>query len=197
MLHHLVRNHNLILGSASPRRQQLLQEISLTFSVQTADIDESAPNNLSGIETAKYIAKQKANALQFLLRPNDILITADTEVWQNNIRFGKPADLAEAKKMLNQLSGISHQVISGVCFTTNHRQHCFSAITEVFFKPLTNSEIDYYCTHGNPLDKAGAYGIQEWIGYVAVQRIVGSYTNVVGLPVSEFYAELEKFITQI
>ncbi len=197
ILNELLKNYTLVLGSASPRRQQLLSNLGLSFIVKTADIDEHAPDYFDGFETAKHVAKQKAAALREGLSVNDILITADTEVWQNKRRFGKPANLAEANEMLNALAGKRHSVISGVCFTTQHAQHCFTVATDVFIKALSQTEIDYYITHGHPLDKAGAYGIQEWIGLVGIERINGSYTNVVGMPTTEFYTELEQFVNRI
>ena len=141
--------------------------------------------------------KEKAAALKPALQQGEILITADTEVWQNRTRFGKPVDDADARRMLNLLIGNKHQVISGVCFTTVDAQHCFTVATDVHMRALRQDEIDYYITNGHPLDKAGAYGIQEWIGLVAIERIDGSYTNVVGLPMTEFYTELELFIDTI
>jgi len=196
-LNEILKPYQLILGSASPRRQQLLRELGLNFSIKTADTEEHAPANFDGFETAIHIAKEKAAALSGGLVPENILITADTEVWQNKQRFGKPENLTQARKMLLQLSGNVHKVISGVCFTTDTKQHCFSVATDVYFRKLTHSEIDYYLQHGNPLDKAGAYGIQEWIGLVGIERIEGSYTNVVGMPMTEFYTELEQFITSL
>ena len=197
MLHDKIRHFKLILGSASPRRQQLLTDLGLTFTVKTADIDEFAPETFDGYETATHVAKTKADALAHHLDAKTILITADTEVWQGNQRFGKPADLKQARKMLEKLSGTSHKVISGVCFTAKGKQHCFTVATEVFIRKLSKREIAYYLEHGHPLDKAGAYGIQEWIGLVGIERINGSYTNVVGMPMTELYLELEKFIDNL
>lgn len=194
MLHQKLAPYQLILGSASPRRKGLLADLGLQFRVITAAIEEDAPPHLDGFETAKHIAIDKANALRYALDEKDILITADTEVWLNYARFGKPSSLDEARSMLNKLAGTCHDVISGVCFTTLEKQHCFTVATEVFIRELTSEEIDYYLTAGHPLDKAGAYGIQEWIGLVGIERINGSYTNVVGMPMTELYLELEKFI---
>ncbi len=197
MLHKILEPFNLILGSASPRRQQLLGDLGLTFTVRTADIEEHAPDHLDGQETAMHVARDKAAALQQGLTEKDILITADTEVWQGNKRFGKPSNIDEAREMLNLLTGARHDVISGVCFTTQQKQHCFTVDTEVYLRKMTEAEINYYLTHGHPLDKAGAYGIQEWIGLVGIERINGSYTNVVGMPMTETYLELEKFIESL
>jgi septum formation protein len=197
MLHEKLKKFEVVLGSASPRRQQLLTELGLTFTICTADTEEHAPDYLDGFETAVLVARNKAEALREDLKSNAILITADTEVWQNNRRFGKPANLFEAREMLSKLAGTSHQVISGVCFTTQTKQHCFTVATDVFIRALTSEEISYYLMHGHPLDKAGAYGIQEWIGLIGIERISGSYTNVVGMPMTELYLELEKFIDSL
>lgn len=194
MLQEKLRDCAFVLGSGSPRRQQLLAELGINFSIRVADTDEIAPPGLTGEETATFIAQQKANALIGNLQDNEVLLTADTEVWQNRLRFGKPTNLDEARKMLQLLSGSSHQVISGVCISSTKKQTCFTVVTEVFMRDLANEEIEYYLKNGNPLDKAGAYGIQEWIGLVGIARINGSYTNVVGLPVAETYAELMRFL---
>ncbi len=197
MLLNKVKDIELILGSASPRRKQLLTQLGLIFSTVSAEIDEFAPANLNGFETAMYVSELKANALRNSLKPNQILITSDTEVWQKNKRFGKPHNLDEAKTMLLQLSGKKHHVYSGVTFTTTDKQHSFWVKTSVHFKKLKNQEISYYLEHGNPLDKAGAYGIQEWIGLIGITKFNGSYTNVVGMPMTEFTQELEKYIDNL
>jgi len=196
-LHEKLSNLNLILGSASPRRQELLKKLGLNFTIRTANIEEHAPAHFNGFETAAHVAEQKAEALRNDLTKTDILITADTEVWQENERFGKPSDLPDARRMLNKLAGNVHQVISGVCFTTAKIQHTFTVKTDVFIRFMNTEEIEYYIKNGHPLDKAGAYGIQEWIGLVGIERIDGSYTNVVGMPMTEFYTELELFISKI
>lgn len=196
-LNEKLKAYHLVLGSASPRRRELLKQLGLTFEIRTADIEEHAPSHFDGFETAKHVAEEKAAALKNNLTANELLITADTEVWLNKKRFGKPANLDEAAAMLRELSGQTHQVISGVCFTTTQAQHSFTAHTDVVFRSLRADEIAYYTQHGNPLDKAGAYGIQEWIGLVGIDRIIGSYTNVVGLPMTELYLELEQFIDHI
>ena len=193
MLHEKLDSYNLVLGSASPRRKQLLAELGLTFTIRTADTEEHAPDHLDGFETAMHVARDKAEALHKSLLNNEILITADTEVWQDNRRFGKPANLNEAKEMLGKLAGTSHQVISGVCFSTLTKQHCFTVATEVFIRALSADEISYYLKHGHPLDKAGAYGIQEWIGFVGVTGIEGSYFTVMGFPQHLVYQQLKKW----
>ncbi len=197
MLHKKLEPFHLILGSASPRRRQFLNDLGLDFTVKTADIEEHAPEHLTGHETAAHVAKDKAEALRQGLGENAILITSDTEVWQDNRRFGKPVNLDEARQMLNMLAGARHDVISGVCFTTPKKQHVFTVDTEVYLRNLSEEEIDYYLSNGHPLDKAGAYGIQEWIGLIGIERINGSYTNVVGMPMTETYTELEKFIDSL
>lgn len=192
-----LKNHRLILGSASPRRQQLLSDMGFDFIIKTADADESAPSHLDGFETAIFVARQKAKALASALQDDDILITADTEVWQGRRRFGKPKDLNEARMMLRLLLGNSHVVISGVCFTTKQTEYFFTVSTEVQMHCLSNEELEYYLQNGHPLDKAGAYGIQEWIGLAAIDRINGSYTNVVGMPMAELYRELTNFVNSL
>lgn len=171
-----------VLGSASPRRKQLLEEMGFSFEVRVADIDESAPENLSGEETVEYIALEKAKALSTTLQPGEVLITSDTEVWMDGQRFGKPHSSEHALEMLQRLSGKTHQVISGICLMDNERHFLGHEITQVTFRNLTLAEIKYYVEHHNPLDKAGAYGIQEYIGMIGIEKIEGNYFNVVGLP---------------
>lgn len=197
MIYDKIAPYQLILGSASPRRRELLKEAGFSFSVLTTNLKEEAPAHFDGKKTAEHIAREKANALRYALDENDLLITADTEVWLNYTRFGKPQSLADARDMLYRLSGNCHDVISGVCFTTLNAQHCFTVTTEVFVRELSNDEITHYLNVGNPLDKAGAYGIQEWLGLVGIDHINGSYTNVVGFPMTELYLELEKFIDSL
>ncbi|MDX5426644.1 MAG: Maf family nucleotide pyrophosphatase [Bacteroidota bacterium] len=187
----------LVLGSGSPRRKQLLLEIGLHFAVRTSDADESAPLHLSGTETAVWVSEAKAKALLPDLQDNEILITADTEVWKGEERFGKPADEAEAMDMLIRLSGTKHQVIGGVTLTHRGNMRSFSSVTEVFFKPLSRDVIRHYVENYRPLDKAGAYGIQEWIGLIGINRIEGSYNNVVGLPTAELMEHLIAFRNEI
>lgn len=175
----------LVLGSGSPRRKELLSQLGYSFEVRKGNADEIAPSHLNGNETAVFLALQKAEELKLTLSPNELLITSDTEVWKGNKRFGKPANLDEAKAMLRELSGGVHQVISGVCICDLEKTESTSVTTHVFFKDLSEDEIEYYVTKFKPLDKAGAYGIQEWIGLVGIEKIEGSYFNVVGLPVFE------------
>lgn len=186
--------YHLILASNSPRRKELLKGLGIDFSVvKPPDTDESFPSGLSGEETALYIARRKAEAFRPLMQPHDLVISADTIVYKNGTVFGKPVDRADAIRMLHELSGQHHQVYTGVCL--NSLQECreFVAQTDVSFSPLSDEEIGWYVDHCQPYDKAGAYGVQEWIGSVAVERISGSYFNVMGLPVHQLYGELKLF----
>lgn len=186
--------YNIILASNSPRRKELLAGLDLNYTIQTLpDIDESFPSGLQGKEIAEYIAHKKADAYKEYLKENDLLITADTIVLLDNKVYGKPENLEDAKKMLHELSGRTHSVVTGVCIMTQDKQHTFSALSEVRFARLEKREIDYYVDKYKPLDKAGAYGIQEWIGYVAVEYMSGSYFNIMGLPIQRLYQELKRF----
>jgi len=186
--------YEIILASNSPRRKELLSGLDIEYTVKTLpDIDESFPDSLAGEEIALYISKTKANAYKEYLKDNTLLITADTIVLMDNKVYGKPENKEDAKQMLRELSGNTHIVATGVCITTKTKQHAFSVSSEVRFARLEESEIDYYVEKYSPLDKAGAYGIQEWIGYVAVEYISGSYFNIMGLPVQRLYQELKKF----
>lgn len=190
MLSHLNKYH-IILASASPRRRQLLSGLGFDFEVRTlAGIDESYPDHLQGEAIAAYISKAKAEAYRATLAPNDLVITADTIVSVDGNVLGKPANEAEAHQMLQLLSGRTHEVVTGVTLMTKSQQQTFTATTSVTFAPLTEAEITHYVTHYRPLDKAGAYGIQEWIGMIAVESIQGSYFNVMGLPVQRLYKAL-------
>lgn len=181
----------IILASNSPRRRELLGGLGYDFEVRVIDgIDESYPEGLPTAEIPQYISKQKAAAYE--VGPDEILLTADTVVVLDSEVLGKPADAADARRMLHALSGRSHHVITGVCLKTDTQQRIFAVTTEVTFKPLTDEEIDYYIAHYKPFDKAGAYGIQEWIGYVGVTGLRGSYFNVMGLPVQRIYEELRQ-----
>ncbi|MGN0187365.1 MAG: Maf-like protein [Paludibacteraceae bacterium] len=179
---------NIILGSQSPRRQELLRGLDIDFTVRTiAGHDECYPDTLQGAEIPLYLARQKAAALLPTLTADDLLITADTIVWLDGKVYGKPADAADAKHMLHALSGRTHEVITGVCVTNTARQESFSTITKVTFASLDDNEIDYYIAKYRPFDKAGSYGVQEWIGYIGVERLEGSYYNVMGLPIQRLY----------
>lgn len=187
--------YHIILASQSPRRKFLLHETGLEFEVLVKSTDESFPPELKAQEIALYVSEQKAMAFNFNELPeNALLITADTIVWLDNELIGKPSSSSEAKEILTRLSGRNHTVCTGICFRTANNFHSFYVNTEVYFRELEEHEIDYYIEHYKPFDKAGAYGVQEWIGYVGVEKIEGSYYNVMGLPVQRVYIELKKFI---
>jgi len=195
MIHLNNSGYHFILGSQSPRRQFLLHETGLNFEVLVKPIVEIFPANLKAEEIALYVSKEKAMVFDLNELPDkSLIITADTIVWFDDKKFGKPLSHTEAKTMLQKLSGRKHVVSTGVCFRTIDRLHTFYVNTDVYFRNLEEDEIDYYIDTFKPYDKAGAYGIQEWIGYVGVERIDGSYFNVMGLPVQRVYAELQKFI---
>ena len=181
----------LILASKSPRRQELLSLLGLDFRVVLKEVDESYPGNLSPEEVAVYIAEKKAKAFDEDTM-GEVVITADTLVVIDGQILGKPDDAAHAFAILSQLSGRKHEVITGVCILKDHQFHSFYEKSEVYFRSLTPEQIQYYIATGQPMDKAGAYGIQEWIGLVGIDKIVGSYTNVVGLPTHRLYEELVK-----
>ena len=186
----------IILASKSPRRIELLQQAGLTFTVHTAgETDETYPPELQREKIPLYLAQKKANAFLRAVNIPDttIVVTADTVVWISNCAFGKPADRKEAIDMLAALSGNMHYVYTGVCLTTNRKQHAFFDESKVYFKKLTNDEIIYYVDNFKPFDKAGAYGIQEWIGLIGIEKIEGSYHNIVGLPIQKVYEELSFF----
>jgi septum formation protein len=186
--------YNIILASNSPRRNDLMNGLGIKYTVQTLkDVDESYTSDLKGGDIAQFIASRKADAFRRKMQPNDLVITADTIVCIGDEVLGKPIDKADAVRMLKLLSGKSHWVYTGVCITSRRAQKSFTAATEVVFAPLTEEEILWYVDHYKPSDKAGAYGVQEWIGYVGVERISGSYYNVMGLPVHQLYTELNNY----
>ena len=181
----------IILGSKSPRRKELLAGLDVDFDIVTIDADEHYPASLQGGDIPIYISRAKAHAYAHELQDEDLLITADTIVWCDSQMLGKPSDEADAKAMLRQLSGKTHQVFTGVCLMCKDgEQSSFVNRTDVTFRELTDEEIDYYVSHYKPFDKAGAYGIQEWIGYAACTALNGSYFNVMGLPVEQLYEAL-------
>lgn len=187
----MLENYDVVLASKSPRRQQLLSDLGIKFRVELIEgIPENYPDSMPADEVAQFLALQKAKP--YSLKLKELLITADTIVVLNGQVLGKPADADEAHRMLRALSGKVHHVITGVCVTTAQQQESFADVTEVEFAQLTDDEIDYYIRHYNPLDKAGAYGIQEWIGYMGVKRINGCFYNVMGLPVPRLYALLKQ-----
>lgn len=188
-----LKKYKVILASNSPRRKELLGGLGIGYEVKTMpDIDESYPDGLCMEEVPVYIARSKANAYRPLMQPDELIITADTIVWLDGVVMGKPKDEEEACDMLRRLSGQTHQVVTGVCLTTIDRQQSFATVTDVTFDRLTEEEITHYVSRYQPMDKAGAYGIQEWIGYVGVRSIKGSYFNVVGLPIQRLYQELKR-----
>lgn len=185
--------YKIKLASNSPRRRELLSGLGIDYEVKLLPgIDETYPDTLQGEEIPVYIARKKADAYLPTMEKDELIITADTIVYVDGKVLGKPHDESEARHMLHQLSGRSHQVITGVCITTCYFQQAFSAVTEVTFDTLTNEEIDFYIKNYHPMDKAGSYGIQEWIGFIGVSGIQGSYFNVMGLPVQRLYQELKK-----
>jgi septum formation protein len=186
-------NYNYILASKSPRRQDLLHSLGIKFQVFTNDVDESYPDNLTKEEIPVFLAELKAKHFVNHLKENDLLITADTIVWLNGEVIGKPENKEEAVKTLQKLSANEHQVISGVCLSSVHKQKSFYSISNVRFKKLSLPEIEFYVAEFNPLDKAGAYGIQEWIGYIGITHIEGSFYNVMGLPVQQLYTQIQNF----
>lgn len=189
-----LKKYRLILASNSPRRKELLAGLGLEYEVRTLpDVDESYPESLQGGDIPLYISRVKADAYKPMLQPDELMITADTIVWMDGMVLGKPRNRFGAIEMLRQLSGHTHQVFTGVTITTATRQHSFSVGTEVRFANLTDEEIVYYVDTYQPMDKAGAYGVQEWIGYIGVENISGSYFNVMGLPMQRLYTELKKF----
>lgn len=188
-----IQNYKIVLASNSPRRRELLSGLNLDYTVRVLpDIDESYPDYLKGEEIPMYISREKADAYRNSMNENELIITADTVVYIHGKVLGKPKSLEEAKEMLRKLSGNTHQVITGVSLTTREIQRTFSAVTQVTFDVLTEDEIEFYVEKYRPLDKAGAYGVQEWIGFVGVSQLEGSYFNVMGLPVQRLYQELKK-----
>jgi septum formation protein len=192
MLNEKFKNHKIILASGSPRRQQFLKELDIDFEIRLKEIEEIYPNHLQAEEITDFLAKLKANAFENELKDNEILITSDTIVWLKNQALGKPTDASHALKMLTEMSGKTHEVITSVCIKTNQKEIVFHDKTSVTFASLTSQEIEYYLKNYKPFDKAGSYGIQEWIGLVAIEKIEGSYANVVGLPTHKLYSGLLK-----
>ncbi len=190
MLDKLLQKRQLILASGSPRRKSFLQDLGLEFEIRIKEIIEAYPVHLKGKEISEYLAKLKAVPFLEELKEKDILITADTIVWLEGRALGKPKNRQEAREMLSSLSNKTHEVISSVVLTTLKNQVITSDKTKVSFKDLSDKEIDYYIDNFKPFDKAGAYGIQEWLGFIGIKRIEGSYFNVVGFPVQKFYEAL-------
>jgi len=191
----ILRHYNLLLGSKSPRRQALLKALGLHYSLVDIDVEEVYPAHLQGADIARFLSELKADAFDTTqLPPDSILVTADTIVWLDGKYIGKPAGKNEALDMLKQLSGKQHSVYSGICLKSAAQKVIFHAHTLVNFRELSQDEIEFYVSHHKPFDKAGSYGIQDWIGYIGITGIEGCYYNVMGFPVQMFYEELTKFI---
>jgi septum formation protein len=194
MIHQRFENFHLILASQSPRRQYLLKELGLNFEICTTNVPETYPDGLEDEQVAIHLAEQKADSFDTgRLDPKTVIIAADTIVCIDGEILGKPGNYKEAVGMLTKLSGKRHEVITAVCLKSKFKKKTFSVISSVYFKDLTQEEIDYYIENFQPFDKAGGYGIQEWIGYIGISKIEGSFFNIMGLPVKEFYEELLKF----
>lgn len=188
-----LNKYKVILASNSPRRKELLSGLGVDYEVRTLpDIEEAYPGDLKAGDIPLYIAREKAEAYRGIITPDELIITADTIVWLNGKVLGKPADREDALGMLHSLSGCTHHVFTGVCLTTTGWQRSFIAATEVRFAELSEEEITYYVDRYLPMDKAGSYGVQEWIGYIGVENITGSYFNIMGLPIQRLYQELKK-----
>lgn len=196
MLKEKLKDHRIILASGSPRRHQFLKELEVPFTIDLRPVEEIYPENLNASEITDFLAELKAKAFLKELRSGDILITSDTIVWHNQTALGKPQTPSEAFTMLNSLSGKTHKVITSVTFTTAKLQKTVNATTKVTFKELSEEEMDYYIEKFHPMDKAGAYGIQEWIGLIGITRVEGSYFNVVGLPTHLVYETLLEISSQ-
>ena len=188
-----LEKYKVILASGSPRRRELMAGLGVNYEVRILpDVDESYPETLQGADIPLYIAKEKADAYVAMMQPGELMITADTIVWLDGKVLGKPQDKEDALQMLRTMSGRTHEVFTGVCITTTDWQRSFTAQTEVRFATLSEDEIIYYVDNFKPMDKAGAYGVQEWIGFIGVENISGSYYNIMGLPVQKLYRELLK-----
>lgn len=193
MLKEKLKNYRLILASGSPRRQQFFKDLDLDFEIRLKEIEEIFPPELKAEEITNYLAQLKADAFNGELNENDILITSDTIVWHNNCALGKPKDYQNAFEILKSLSDATHEVITSVCFKTNSSLNIISETTKVTFNALSDEAIHYYLENHKPYDKAGAYGIQEWIGFIGVSKIEGSYANVMGMPTDKVFNYLNNF----
>ncbi|WP_428740369.1 Maf-like protein [Tenacibaculum sp.] len=192
MLLNKLSKYSIILASNSPRRQELIKSLDIPFTVKIKEIEEVYPEELQQAEITDYLSALKASPFKLELKDNELLITSDTIVWANNRALGKPKNYKEAFSALKELSNSSHKVITSICITNKSFQHVFNDSTTVTFRELLDEEIDYYITNYKPYDKAGAYGIQEWIGKIGITKIEGSYFNVMGFPVHKLYKELSK-----
>jgi septum formation protein len=193
MLKEKLQHKRIILASGSPRRQQFFREMDIDFTIQIKEVEEIYPKELEASAITKFLAELKANAFDSL-EENDLLITSDTIVWHENKALGKPKDAKDAFQMLQSLSGKTHEVITSVCFKTKNTLETLTETTKVTFNSLTDEAIHYYISNYKPFDKAGSYGIQEWIGLIGISKIEGSYTNVVGLPVEKVYQKLSQYV---
>lgn len=182
MLKDKLKDYKIILASGSPRRQQFFRELDIDFDIKLKEVEEIYPEHLQGVEITDFLAELKANSFNNDIKENEIIITSDTIVWLENTALGKPKDYNDAFEMLTKMAGKTHEVITSVCFKRSHKKEIINCITKVTFNPLTEKEIRYYLDIYKPFDKAGAYGIQEWIGLIGISKIEGSYTNVVGMP---------------
>lgn len=189
MLHEALKNYSIILASGSPRRQTFFKQLGIDFTIDVREIDEVFDPTLKAQEITNYLAQLKAASFTNISK-NELVITSDTIVWKDGVAIGKPKDVADAKKMLQNLSGESHQVYTSVCFTGKNFQKTVYDVTKVFFKTLTNKEINYYLKTCKPFDKAGSYGIQDWLGYIGIEKIEGCFFNVMGLPTRLVYQSL-------
>ena len=194
MLKAILKNHKIILASGSPRRQQFFKDLDLNFEIRLKDIEEIYPDALIAEEITNFLAELKANAFEGELNENEILVTSDTIVWHKNNALGKPKDYEDAFQILKSLSDDTHEVITSVCFKTIEKTITFHEVTKVTFNALSDDSIHYYLENYKPFDKAGAYGIQEWIGFIGVSKIEGSYANVMGLPTDKVYEYLLKLV---
>jgi septum formation protein len=192
MLRNKFKDHKIILASGSPRRQQFFKDFDIDFEIRIKEVEEIYPESLQFLEITDYLAKLKASAFDGELKDNEILITSDTLVWHQNQALGKPVDYDDAFNMLKNLSNATHEVITSVCFKTSKNEKIINEITKVTFSDLSDEAIHYYLENYKPFDKAGSYGIQDWIGITGISKIEGSYTNVVGLPTEKVYHYLLK-----
>lgn len=195
MLKEKLQGYKVILASGSPRRRQFMKDLNIDFEIRLNEVEEIYPENLQGCEITDFLAELKGNALTDTLEDKEILITSDTIVWHNHEALGKPKDYEDAFNMLSSLSGKTHEVISSVCLKSKEKSVTFNETTRVTFHEITEAEIKHYLENYKPFDKAGAYGIQEWIGLIAIAKLEGSYNNVVGMPVNKVYHELIRFVS--
>ena len=194
MLKEILKNHTLILASGSPRRQQFFKDLDLDFEIRLKDIEELYPDHLKAEEITNFLAELKASAFENELKENEILVTSDTIVWHKDTALGKPKDYEDAFRILKSLSNDTHEVITSVCFKTIQKTTTFHEVTKVTFTTLSDESIHYYLENYKPYDKAGAYGIQEWIGFIGVSKIEGSYANVMGMPTDKVFEYFHKFV---